>query len=70
LHEYLSQLDHLGVVFQLFGQINHLVGLILLVTDTGVSEESIEASNLEGIALRSSSSSVLDEISIMRLINR
>jgi len=52
------------------GQINHLIGLILLVTGTGGSEESIEAGNLEGVALLSSSSSVLDEISIMWLINR
>jgi hypothetical protein len=58
LHEYLSQLDHLGIAFQLVGQIDHLVGLILLVAWSSGSKESIEAGNLKGIALLSSSSSV------------
>jgi len=51
-------LDHFGIAFQLVGQINHLVGLILLVTGSSGSEESVEAGNLKGIALLSSSSSV------------
>ena len=55
LSENLGQLDHLGVALELLGEINHLVGRILLFARSGSGQKGGECSHGDRIALLSAS---------------
>jgi len=59
LTENLSQLDHLSVVVELLGEVNHLVGRILLFARSRGSQKGGECSHGDRVALLSASCGAL-----------
>jgi hypothetical protein len=54
----LSKLDHI-LRIQLFGEVHHYVGIVLLITRTRASEKSVKGGDSDRIALRAAPSSIL-----------
>jgi hypothetical protein len=51
LHEYLGQPDHVRVVVEGLGEVDHLIGGVLLVAVCGGSEEGRKSGRGNGVAL-------------------
>jgi len=60
LNKDLSEPDHLRIIAELFGKVDHGIGRVLLFTRSSSSEEGTRSGNRNVVAISSTTGSILD----------